>query len=182
MYTYAVGLCFSIYAHAFRFVIGVMPTPFERGAFNAQEVYSPGPTPLSVSIDFTYNKDSFDGPLKSLPQKGVSWDGEKPHTWKVSPFWPLRLPYLMIEASDSQKLDADDAYFVVGYPSRQYCWVMARRPEMADDLYASITKRLVEKHQYLDETVNKNLVRVPHSWSLNPETGEYERRSQASSP
>lgn len=69
------------------YVIGVMPTYFERGAHNAKEVYSRGSVPHSVDVDFTYRKDAFDGPLKSLPQRGTNWKDEEPGNWKVSPFW-----------------------------------------------------------------------------------------------
>mmetsp|Transcript_7462 Transcript_7462/g.19418 ORF Transcript_7462/g.19418 Transcript_7462/m.19418 type:complete len:168 (+) Transcript_7462:26-529(+) len=141
------------------FVVGVMPTPFEVGAYNAKEIYSQSDDG-TIAIDFKFNKGNFDGPVKSFPQRG--WWGPDTTTWKVSPFWPLKLPYLVVEATE--KLDADDAWFVVGYPSRAYCWIMARKPEMADETYEGITRRLVDTHAYPEAAIKSKLVKVPHRW------------------
>ena len=154
------------------FVIAVMPTPFERGAHSAMEVYTRGASSGQVAVDFTFTKDSFDGPLKSIPQSGSGWDGEHPANWKVSPFWPLKMPYLVIDASDPLHLDAEDAYFVVGYPSRAYVWVMARKPEIDEAAYTGITERLVEKHSYPKGL--PGLIKVPHKWTRGP-TGDWRR-------
>ncbi|KAJ8602696.1 hypothetical protein CTAYLR_003781 [Chrysophaeum taylorii] len=143
------------------FVIGVLPTPFEHGAHNAREIYTLRDESSGiVDIDFTFNKGSLGGPLKSLPQTGYNWGSDK---WQVSPLWPLKLPYLVIESSD--RLDDEDAYFVVGYPSRKYCWVMARKPEMEDAKYEGISKRLVETHQY-----KTPLIKVRHKWTKTGDT------------
>lgn len=158
------------------FVIGVLPTPFEHGAHNAREIYKDTSTPGKVEIDFTFNKDALDGPVKSIPQKGYGWFDDKPNEWKVSPFWPIKLPYVMIEASDTAKLDADDAWCVIGYPSRSYCWIMARKPEMSEQLYNNLVDKLVDKHEYPAD-LKKNIIKVPHSWVHNASTGEYERPS-----
>ena len=95
------------------FVIAVMPTIFEKGAHNAIETYSAGKTEGAVDIDFRYNKNALDGPLKKLPQTGSSWFDDQTAGWKVSPFWPVKMPYLVIEKSKTA-LDNDAAWFVVG--------------------------------------------------------------------
>ena len=61
-----------------------------------------------------YNKNALDGPLKKLPQTGSSWYDDQTAGWKVSPFWPVKMPYLVIEKSKTA-LDNDAAWFVVGY-------------------------------------------------------------------
>ena len=76
--------------------------------------------------------------------------------WKVSPQWPLKMPYQIIEVDDK-----DYSYVVIGYPNRAYCWIMGRKPVMDEALYKSLTMKLVEKHQYsLD-----GLRRVPQRWT-----------------
>ena len=50
----------------------------------------------------------------------------------------------------------------VGYPSRAYVWVMARRPEMPRSVLDDIKKRLVTDHQYPEGL--PDLVEVPQSW------------------
>ena len=50
----------------------------------------------------------------------------------------------------------------VGYPSRAYVWVMARRPEMPRSVLEDIKKNLVQTHQYPEGL--PDLVEVPQSW------------------
>ena len=50
----------------------------------------------------------------------------------------------------------------VGYPSRAYVWVMARKPEMPRSVLDDIKKRLVTDHQYPEGL--PDLVEVPQSW------------------
>ena len=101
------------------FVIAVMPTIFEKGAHNAIETYSDGgKTEGAVTdIDFRYNntqakQERAGRPLKKLPQTGSSWYDDKTAGWKVSPFWPVKMPYLVIDKSKTA-LDNDAAWFVV---------------------------------------------------------------------
>ena len=60
-----------------------------------------------------YNKNALNGPLKKLPQTGSSWYDDQTAGWKVSPFWPVKMPYLVIDKSKTA-LDNDAAWFVVG--------------------------------------------------------------------
>ena len=108
-----------------------------------------------------YNKNALNGPLKKLPQTGSSWYDDKTAGWKVSPFWPVKMPYLVIDKSKTA-LDNDAAWFVVGYPSRAYVWVMARKPEMPRSVLEDIKKNLVQTHQYPEGL--PDLVEVPQSW------------------
>lgn len=144
------------------FVIATMPTIFEKGAHNAVETYSAGKGLHEVAVAFTYNKNSFDGPETSLPQSGTRWDGDQPSGWKVSPFWPIKAPYLVINKSPEPLTD-ENSWFVVGYPSRDYCWIMARKPEMAPETYEAICENLVKKHSYPKGL--PNMIKVPQSWA-----------------
>ena len=146
------------------FVIGVKPTMFEKTCSNAVEIYTSNIGDAQkkkgndINIDFQYNKDDpIKSPLKSLPQKGwVQGDNkEDSGLWKVSPFWPIKMPYHILEVGD------DYSYTVIGYPTREYCWIMYRNPVMPENLYNDLTKRLVEKHQY---DLN-GLRKVPQVWT-----------------
>tara|TARA_B100001121_G_C18366031_1_gene469363 strand:+ start:131 stop:481 length:351 start_codon:yes stop_codon:yes gene_type:complete len=61
---------------------------------------------------------------------------------------------------------ASDSHWLVcaqvGYPSRAYVWVMARKPEMPRSVLEDIKKRLVTDHQYPEGL--PDLVEVPQSW------------------
>jgi apolipoprotein D and lipocalin family protein len=146
------------------FVIGVKPTMFEKTCSNAVEKYTwasrdQAKLNFDIDIDFQYNKDvTPESPLKALPQKGWIQGSDKTNSaeWKVSPFWPVKMPYLILEVDD---LCQD--YTVIGYPSREYCWIMSRTPQMKDTTYDRLTQLLVEKHQYNLDGLRK----VPQIWS-----------------
>ena len=143
------------------FVIAVKPTVFEKTCSNAVEKYTrmSDKKNFDVNIDFQYNKkEPIKSPIKSLPQKGWVQGDNKDNSglWKVSPLWPVKMPYLILEVDD-----VDYSYTVIGYPSRDYCWIMSRTPTMSDALYNDLTQRLVEKHQY---DLN-GLRKVPQVWT-----------------
>mmetsp|Transcript_24076 Transcript_24076/g.58138 ORF Transcript_24076/g.58138 Transcript_24076/m.58138 type:complete len:208 (+) Transcript_24076:106-729(+) len=156
------------------FVIGVKPTMLETTCSNAVERYTLLDRPATagggqdhdVDIDFTYNKNEpISSPLKSLPQKGWVQGDDRSDSgeWRVSPFWPIKMPYPIIE------LDGRDyQYVVVGYPSRQYCWIMSRRPAMERSTYDMLIERLATRHQYDLEGLRE----VPQVWTKE----ERERR------
>jgi len=141
------------------FVIGVKPTPFETTCSNAVETYTrlQGKS-HDINIDFKYNKsDPITSPIKSLPQKGyIVGDKEDSSSWKVSPLPLVKMPYPIIEVDDQNY-----EWVVVGHNARSYVWIMARKPVMDDDLYNSLTTKLVEKHQYDLEGLRK----VPQKWT-----------------
>merc|ERR1712183_166964 len=98
-----------------------------------------------VYIDFQYNKDiPITSPLKKLPQKGYIQGNDKMKSgnWKVSPIWPIKIPFQVIELAN------DYTYTVIGYPNRQYVWIMSRTPSMDDKTYDMLKERLITKHQY----------------------------------
>jgi apolipoprotein D and lipocalin family protein len=144
------------------FVIAVKPTIFEKTCSNAVEKYTflEDSKKNDIDIDFKFNskEDPYSSPLKSLPQKG--WvQGENrlnSGNWQVSPQWPIKMPYQIIDVDD-----VDYSYCVIGFPSRAYCWIMARHPQMDEGLYNKLTQELVDRHKYsLD-----GLRRVPQIWT-----------------
>jgi apolipoprotein D and lipocalin family protein len=155
------------------FVIGVKPTFLETTCSNAVEKYTlmeeGGNSKFDINIDFQYNqKDPITSPLKSLPQKGwVQGDRANSGLWKVSPFWPVKMPFPIIEIDDK-----DYSYVVIGSPNRAYCWIMGRKPIMTDALYDSLAKKLVENHQYPADESGKpqGLRKVPQKWTSDERT------------
>lgn len=152
------------------FVIAVKPTPFEKTCSNAVEQYFPTTDDNKrkkkhdVDIKFTYNaNEPIVSKVKQIgqkawiqgPDKSVSGD------WKVSPLPPLKLPFPIIEV-DTDSYD----YLVVGYPSRAYCWIMSRTPEMKPAQFEMISERLTTKHQYDMADFRK----VPQQWTKDERT------------
>jgi len=114
------------------YVIASRPTSFEEGAYNAIEIYTYDPKREEINIDFTYNKDSINGPQKSIPQKGYIIDKINNSYWKVSPLWPLKFDYLIIS------LEKDYNWTVIGVPDQKYIWIMARAPSIKEEEYQQI--------------------------------------------
>ena len=144
------------------FVIGVKPTYLETTCSNAVETYTRqngSDANHDVHVDFSYNnKEPITSSLKSLTQKG--WiqgkDKENSSSWVVSPFWPLKLDYPIIELEDKNY-----SYCVVGQQSRSYCWILSRKPFMPDAQYNDIIKTLRDKHRYDIDGFRK----VPQVWT-----------------
>lgn len=118
------------------YVLASIPTFVEKGAHNALENYKLLPDG-TIAITFTFRKDAFDGELKTLTMKGTVVEGTGGAEWKVSPFWPLKLPYYTIE------LDPEYRWVVVATPNRGYLWIMARQRALPDGTLEAIINRMV---------------------------------------
>jgi len=55
--------------------------------------------------------------------------------WRESPFWPLYLSYLILY------VDPDYQTALVGYPGKEYGWVLSRKPDMDDKTYQALLAR-----------------------------------------
>lgn len=98
-------------------------TAFEKDPHNSIESYSWNEKEKRIDIDFRYNKGSFDGPVKKIPQK--AWIvSENNARWKVQPFWPLKFDYYVIG------LDPDYRWTAIGVPNEKYLWIMSKDPKM----------------------------------------------------
>lgn len=107
------------------YVIASIPTPFEKGVYNGLETYNWNDEDKRIDISFTYRKGSFEGEKKEIGQKGWIEDPKGKAHWKVSPFWPLKFDYLVIDLAE------DYSWTTVGVPDKSYVWIMSRTPKMA---------------------------------------------------
>lgn len=114
-------------------------TFLETDAFNSVETYAWNKTENRIDVSFTFNKGSLDGEKKSYPQKAWIENHETNAHWKVSPFWPLKLDYLIIDVAD------DYSWTAVGTPNQKYLWIMARDPENAPTVIKKVVERLIKK-------------------------------------
>ena len=163
-----IGTCETTRFMGTWYVVGVKPTMFETTCSNAVEKYTllDEKEKNDIDIDFQYSQkeDPFDptNKVKSLPQKGwVQGDRLKSGDWKVSPFWPVKMPYPIIELDEK-----DYSYAVIGYPSRDYVWILSRTPTMKESLYKDIENKLVTNHQYDLAGMRK----VPQKWTADERT------------
>jgi apolipoprotein D and lipocalin family protein len=135
------------------YVLAGRLTSFETGAHNAVETYTWNEGKKRIDIDFTYNKNSFTGPIKSIPQKGWVKNETTNSYWEVSPFWPLYFDYLIID------LAKDYSWTAIGVPNQKYLWIMARDWKNADKVVEEALKSLKEKGYNIDQVKI-----VPQKW------------------
>lgn len=116
-------------------VIANIPYFLENGKVATLDRYARRPDGRLDNI-FIFRRDSFDAPQEQW--NGVAWvhDTTTNAEWRVQFIWPVRLTYLIIE------LDPDYRWAVVGHPSRNYLWVLARDRALPDDVYADILRRI----------------------------------------
>ena len=117
------------------YVIESMPTAVETGAHDATERYRLRENGR-IDIEFRFLEDSFEGPEKTLSMVGWVHDEATRAEWRVRPFWPLRLAYLILE------IGPDYGYTVIGHPSKRYVWIMARQPSLDPATLTAIRRRL----------------------------------------
>lgn len=117
------------------YVIGLIPTKFDRTWQNTTETYT-----LNSKGDYdiytTYTKKGKD---KSVRSKGFLNPKLGNAVWKVQFVWPFRADYWVIEYGE------DYSYTVVGHPKNKFLYIMSRQPSMSDSLYGAITERCKAK-------------------------------------
>lgn len=128
-------------------------TFLETEVHNGIETYTWNAAKQRIDIAFTYKKGSFEGPEKSIPQKGWIQNEKTNAHWKVSPLWPFKFDYLVVD------LDEDYQWTAIGVPDQKYLWIMARDWKNAEAIVKTATARLNKKGYD-----TKNLVFVPQRW------------------
>ncbi len=86
-----------------------------------------------------YFKGSLEGPRKEVRAKVWSVDPQTNAKVKVRFLWPLTDEYWVIG------LAPDYSYAVIGEPTREDLWILARAPLMDDKTYQSILADLITK-------------------------------------
>jgi len=92
-----------------------------------------------IENNFTFRKGSFSAPEKTRRGKAIVVDTQTNAEWKVQFIWPFNSTYLVLD------LDPNYQWAVVGTPNRKLLGVLAREPQLPDDLYARILGRLAYK-------------------------------------
>jgi len=142
------------------FVHGVKPTYLETTCSNAVESYTfvGDSKKFDIDIGFDCNKsDPITSPLTSANQKGwVQGDKKNSGLWKISPFAPVKIDYLILEIDD-----VNYEYTAIGVKNRKYAWIMGRKPSMDDETFQMLKDRLVTKHKYSLDGFRQ----VPQVWT-----------------
>lgn len=132
------------------YVIASIPTFIEKEAFNAVESYRLDDDG-TVATTFTFNKGSYDGPVKEYNPRGFIRDKDSNAVWGMQFVWPFKAEYRIIY------LKEDYTQTVIGRSKRDYVWIMARDNSIPDADFERITNFL--RNQGYNTT---KLRRVPH--------------------
>lgn len=135
------------------YVIANIPTFIETEAYNAVESYAMNDDG-SIKTTFTFRKGSFDGDLKQYNPTGFIRDKQSNALWDMQFIWPFKAEYRVIY------LDKDYDITIIGRSKRDYVWIMARAPEISDDVYQSLLNFIAEQG-YDISLVQK----VPQQWN-----------------
>lgn len=115
--------------------IASFPQSFQRGCTATMATYT-----LRADGDIDVlnrcHKDSTDGEEKSAVGRARVVDHSTNAKLEVSFFRPFWGAYWIID------LAGDYSYAVVGHPGRDYLWILARSPTMAEATYQSIVTQL----------------------------------------
>ena len=75
--------------------------------------------------------------MKIYKPKGFIYNNETNAEWRMQFLWPFKLPFLIIDLAE------DYRYTAIGYPSREYVWIMSREPNISNEDYLNIIENLV---------------------------------------
>ena len=122
-------------------VIANIPYFAERGCIDSLESYKLN-SDGTIANWFTFRKKSFAAEPGKVAAKIKVLNKNTNAEWRVSFFGGvIRAAYLVID------LDPNYHWAVVGHPSRNYGWIMARSKTLPESTYQSILKKL-EKQGY----------------------------------
>jgi apolipoprotein D and lipocalin family protein len=134
------------------YVIGNIPTSIEREAFNPVESYKLD-ADGTIATTFSFREGSLDGPLKTYCPRGFVLDSRSNAVWGMRFIWPIKADYRIVYVSENYE------HTIVGREKRDYLWIMARTPQMADADYQAMLA--IAKREGYDLS---RVRRVPQHW------------------
>lgn len=117
------------------YVIGVIPTWFEKGACNAVESYALD-ADGTIRTTFTFNEGALDGPEKRMQPRGFVVPGTNNAVWGMQFVWPIEAEFVI------SHVDPDYTETIIARSARDYVWIMARTPAIDEDRYAALVRRV----------------------------------------
>jgi len=138
------------------YVIAGIPSILEKNAYNAVETYQLQPSG-HIATSFRYRNKSFGNPVKTIHSTGFVTPNTGNAVWGIQLVWPIKAQYLVAYLAD------DYSETIVARDKRDYVWIMARTPTIAQGDYDSLVARVKE----LGYSV-ADIRKVPQAW---PETG-----------
>ena len=133
--------------------IARFPHRFEKGLVGVTATYTLLQNGRVRVLNRGYKGD-LDGKPKTAKGKAKVVDPKTNAKLKVSFFWPFSGDYWILE------LGKDYEYAVVGDESREYLWILSRRPRMDEAVYNELVSSVKDKGfdvSRLEKVPQKNL-------------------------
>ena len=127
-----------------RFVIANIPTFIETDAYNAVESYAE-PVNGRVATTFTFNKGGFEGERKTYQPTAFVREGSGNAVWGMQFVWPIKAEYRVVY------IDPEYQFTIIGRTKRDYVWLMARQPVIAEDDYKRLLSIIEQEGYDLDK-------------------------------
>lgn len=119
------------------YLVGGMPTPFERTAWNAVQTYTLR-RDGSILTTLTFNQGGADGPRKHIEAPARVRPGTGNAVWDVRVFGPFTSQYKVAW------LREDYGLMLVARDARDYAWVFARTPTVPAAELEAARRRLLD--------------------------------------
>ena len=117
------------------YVIAHIPSFVERHAYDAVESYALRPDGR-IQTTFRYRNKSFEAPLRTMRPVGTVKPGTGNAVWGMQLVWPIKAQYIIAY------LDPSYTETIIARDARDYAWIMARTPRIADEEFAADVERL----------------------------------------
>jgi len=137
------------------YVIACIPTFIETDAYNAIESYALA-ADGTIETTFTFRQGGFDGPRKRYTPRGYVVDRTSNAVWGMQFVWPIKADYRIAW------LASDYSATVIAREKRDYVWVMARAPQLAEEEYRRIEAFIAAQGYDVGR-----LRKVPQRWNTS---------------
>ena len=123
--------------------IASLPVSQQKGCSCTTAEYTPIDSEV-IKVINTCRKGP-EGEIARAKGKAFIVPGSNNAKLRVQFFWPFRGDYWILD------LDKDYTYAVVGLPSRKYCWILSRTPQMKKELLDKLIEELRVKGFEVDK-------------------------------
>ncbi len=135
------------------YVIANIPTFIEKGAVNAVESYRLNEDG-TVATTFRFREGSSTGEEKTYHPTGYVLDKQSNAIWGMQFIWPFKADYRIVFVSE------DYSQTIIGRNQRDYIWIMARTPQIAEKDYQLLLTKASELGYDISE-----IQKVPQQWN-----------------
>jgi len=136
------------------YVIGTIPWIVEKNNLGTMDIYKMRPDGR-IDITYAFHKKDLSAKRQEMHAIGSVLDKQTNARWGVQFIWPFKAPYLVIDLAD------DYSTTIIGYPSRDLIWIMARTSTLPEITYQSLLQKAA--NQGYD---TNRIVKVPQKKGL----------------